>query len=99
SSCYAYAPVFNGIGQYPGSSLPSGSAPGLLSALDINYQPLISTLPPGTYLNYFGLYYGSIDNFNTLEFYSGDTLVATVSGDTILAACGACKPGDQSSDA
>jgi len=97
SSCYAYAPTFQGIGQYPGSALPPGVT-GWQSAVDINYQPLVNTLPAGTYLNYFGLYYGSIDNYNTLEFYSGDTKVATITGASILAACGTCHPGDQSSD-
>ncbi|WP_077035542.1 hypothetical protein [Pelomonas sp. KK5] len=99
SSCYAYAPVHNGIGQYPGSALPAGTAPGVLSVVDINYQPLISTLPAGTYLNYFGLYYGSIDTYNTLEFYSGNTKVATITGKSILAACGSsCTSGDRTSD-
>ncbi len=98
SSCYAYAPSSAGAGQYPGSSLPSGTAPGVLSLVHINYAPLVSTLPAGTYLNYFGLYYGSIDTFNQLDFYSGNTLVATVTGASILAACGSsCKSGDQHS--
>jgi hypothetical protein len=95
SSCYAYAPASGGVGLYPGSALPSGLPSTVLSQVDINYQPLISTLPPGTYLNYFGLYYGSIDKFNTLDFFSGNT----VTGQSILDACGTCKPGDQGSDA
>jgi PEP-CTERM motif len=28
----------------------------------------------------FGLYWGSVDNYNSLSFYNGDTLVATVTG-------------------
>ncbi len=99
SSCYAYAPPSNGAGLYPGSSLPPGLPANVLSSVNIDYSPLLATLPAGTFLNYFGLYYGSIDNYNQLTFYSGNTLVATVSGASILAACGGCTPGDRSSDA
>ena len=28
----------------------------------------------------FGLYWGSVDTYNSLTFYSGDTLVATITG-------------------
>jgi hypothetical protein len=30
--------------------------------------------------NSFGLYWGSVDTFNSLAFYNGDTLVATITG-------------------
>lgn len=36
----------------------------------------------GSY-DYFGLYWGSVDNYNTLEFYNGDALVASISGHEI----------------
>ncbi|MDY0748906.1 hypothetical protein SNE35_30690 [Paucibacter sp. R3-3] len=99
SSCYAYAPVYQGQGMYAGSALPADAPVGALSAVDILYQPLIDSLPAGTQLNYVGLYYGSIDHYDKLEFYSGTTLVATVSGTSILDACGSCTPGDRTSDA
>src|SRR5688572_8508995 len=35
---------------------------------------------PGNSYNYFGLYWGSIDDYNSLEFYNGDTLLKTVKG-------------------
>jgi hypothetical protein len=38
----------------------------------------------GTSYNYFGLYWGSIDDYNKLRFYSGDTLIASVSGLNVL---------------
>ena len=33
--------------------------------------------------NYFGLWWGSIDLYNTLEFFNGDTLVATYTGQDV----------------
>jgi len=35
--------------------------------------------PGGTY-NYFGLWWGSVDTYNTLSFYNGATLVASITG-------------------
>ena len=37
------------------------------------------------YLLYFGLLWGSIDDYNTLEFYSDNTLVDTVTGSMVTA--------------
>lgn len=34
---------------------------------------------------YFGLYWGSIDTFNTISFYNGSTLVASFTGSNVLA--------------
>lgn len=34
---------------------------------------------------YFGLLWGSVDNYNTLSFYHGDTLVGSVTGSQVLA--------------
>jgi hypothetical protein len=34
----------------------------------------------GTSYNYFGLYWGSIDAYNSLRFYSGGTLIANITG-------------------
>jgi hypothetical protein len=44
--------------------------------------------------NYFGLYWGSIDTYNQLEFYMGNTLRAVVTGGQVLASFGIA--GDQS---
>lgn len=35
----------------------------------------------GTTANYFGLYWGSIDNYNTLEFYNDGNLLASIGGE------------------
>jgi hypothetical protein len=35
---------------------------------------------PGNSYNYFGLYWGSIDDYNSLEFYNGETLLKRVTG-------------------
>ncbi len=51
-----------------------------------------SLLAPGDFINYFGIYYGSIDTYNDLYFYSSTdatgTPVATVTGASIIAALG-----------
>lgn len=49
---------------------------------------------PGGYL-YFGLLWGSIDNYNTLSFYDGATLVGTVTGVQAAAAAGTLPNGNQ----
>lgn len=42
--------------------------------------------PLGASYNYFGLYWGSIDDYNSLSFYSGATLVASVTGLNVIQA-------------
>lgn len=44
------------------------------------------TLTLSSAYNYFGLYWGSMDDYNTLKFYSGDTLVETVNGAAVITA-------------
>jgi hypothetical protein len=39
----------------------------------------------GESYNYFGLYWGSIDNYNSLSFYSNNSLIATITGDQVIA--------------
>jgi hypothetical protein len=39
----------------------------------------------GSAYNYFGLYWGSIDDYNTLSFYSGNSLVASLTGSNVIA--------------
>lgn len=63
----------------------------------ISYGALLSA---GDYINYFGLYYGSIDSYNDLYFYSDDAgtqLVATVTGASLLTALGGTA-GNQTDD-
>jgi hypothetical protein len=42
------------------------------------------TADPGASYNYFGLYWGSIDDYNTLRFFNGGTLVATITGTDVI---------------
>lgn len=41
------------------------------AVVNFDYSGLLSTLGTGASLNYFGLYYGSIDTFNNVTFYGG----------------------------
>ncbi|WP_157900092.1 PEP-CTERM sorting domain-containing protein [Rhodoferax koreense] len=69
-TCYAFGPT-------PGGALPD--------KVNINYSGLLATLGPGASLNYFGLYYGSIDTFNDLIFYNASgAVIATVTGSSLI---------------
>jgi hypothetical protein len=50
----------------------------------------------GSYANYFGLFWGSIDDYNTLSFWKAGTMVASYNGNQITPLVG---NGDQTSDA
>ncbi|MEJ0037496.1 MAG: PEP-CTERM sorting domain-containing protein [Gammaproteobacteria bacterium] len=39
---------------------------------------------PGELYNYFGLYWGSIDDYNWITFYNGDTQLATITGTDVI---------------
>lgn len=43
-----------------------------------------ATLTLGTQADYFGLYWGSIDNYNSISFYLGGSLVATYTGTDLV---------------
>ena len=58
----------------PYITVPYPTAPGSITAT-----------PGGSY-NYFGLYWGSMDDYNTLEFYSGNQLIASINGKDVIAA-------------
>lgn len=47
----------------------------------IDYAPILAA---GDSINYLGLYYGSIDTYNEILFYSGDTLLGGLTGTDIL---------------
>ena len=47
-----------------------------------------ATLSLSNAYNYFGLYWGSIDDYNTLKFYNGTTLLETVNGTSVITALG-----------
>ena len=71
----------------------------------MEYAGVIGLLTGGQYLNDFGLYYGSIDPYNMIEFFDANgALVDIVYGSDIIAACSpacspACAPGSQTAGA
>jgi hypothetical protein len=69
TSCYAYGPT-------QGGPLPD--------KVTINYSGLLSELGASS-LNYFGLYYGSIDTFNDLTFYNANGgVIARITGTSLI---------------
>jgi hypothetical protein len=53
--------------------------------VNFNYAGLLSTLGTNASLNYFGLYYGSIDNFNDVTFYNAQGgVIQTVTGTDLI---------------
>jgi hypothetical protein len=49
--------------------------------VNFNYSGLLGTLGPNASLNYFGLYYGSIDTFNDVTFYNAQGgVIQTITG-------------------
>lgn len=48
---------------------------------------------PGQAYDYFGLYWGSIDDYNWISFYNGDTLLGKITGNDVIAA--GAQLGDQ----
>ena len=68
-TCYAYGPT-------QGGALPD--------KVTINYSGLLAQLGASS-LNYFGLYYGSIDTFNDLTFYNANGgVIAKVTGTSLI---------------
>lgn len=79
------------VGNY---QIVSGSASGLYAQPAGTSGPYLTVPNPvangnalftlGTQANYFGLFWGSIDNYNTISFYSAGTLLAAYSGTDIV---------------
>lgn len=65
-------------GPNQGSGVPNAE-------VNFNYSGLLSTLGTNARLNYFGLYYGSIDTFNDVIFYNaaGD-IIQTITGAALI---------------
>jgi len=66
------------------TAAPAGDATPYLSVA-YPYQSGIETATLNHSYNYFGLYWGSIDDYNKVQFYSGDTLIATITGSDVIA--------------
>ena len=88
AGCTGYASCF-GNGAIVQGSLPGRyAAPGLLSdtnpylsvPLDLSQTTLSATLLLPTTANYFGLFWGSIDDYNTLSFLLNGSTVASFTG-------------------
>ncbi|MDO6557900.1 Npun_F0296 family exosortase-dependent surface protein [Paraglaciecola chathamensis] len=88
SSCYAYT---------------TPSTVGVDSFVDIDYTNFLnsigSTAPSlaGSSVNYLGFYWGSVDTYNSFEFYSNDILVSRITGAELLAELNGTA-GDQVAD-
>lgn len=93
-----------GFGPRPGGGTPA--------TVRIDYTPLIQGLilaglvPADTKISYLGLYYGSIDYYNNIKFYDGNTLLTStdemldggvIEGQEILTKLGGAT-GNQASD-
>lgn len=66
-----------GFGPQAGGTLPA--------SVRIDYSALLN---PGAKVSYLGLYYGSIDTYNDIAIYDGNTLLRTITGSEVLAAGG-----------
>lgn len=70
--------TFFAYGPNQGSSTDSAE-------VNFNYSGLLSTLGTNASLNYFGLYYGSIDTFNDVVFYNADgQVLRTLTGTELI---------------
>lgn len=83
---------YTGAGSVVNFSAPGGTA--APAGDNTNYYtvayPLQSgvgtfTADAGESYNYFGLYWGSIDNYNVLNFYSNNSLIASITGTQVIA--------------
>ena len=68
-------------GQY---AAPVGDSTAYLAVPNSTSTGAVSATPGGSY-NYFGIYWGSIDQFNTLTFLDDGTQVGSFSGATVIA--------------
>lgn len=55
------------------------------TSLELDYSALLAA-NDDTGITYLGFYWGSVDNYNDFEFYSGNSLVTTITGSQLLAA-------------
>ena len=87
TTCYAYT-TNNGSGT---------------SSVSIDYTNFLANIGgavpalAGSYIDYLGFYWGSVDSYNTFEFYSNNVLVKSITGVELLAQLGGVS-GDQVSD-
>jgi hypothetical protein len=94
----------SGSGQIVQGSASTYARPGLTDDTkylsvpkDVNTS-VTFTVNLGYKSDYLGLYWGSIDDYNTIDLYNGGSLVATITGTQILALTGgsSAAPANQS---
>jgi len=83
-----------GFGNAPGVNTTNYITSGSTGSIAAAAAELILPAAVGGYL-YFGLLWGSIDDYNTLSFYDGNTLVGTVTGVAAASAAGTLPNGNQ----
>jgi hypothetical protein len=82
-------------GSVAGShAAPAGDTSPYLAIPTQGQQGFVTATPGGSH-NYFGLYWGSMDSYNTLTFFNGATQIASLTGQDVLAA--AAAQGNQTS--
>ncbi|MFN6008615.1 MAG: Calx-beta domain-containing protein, partial [Microcystis sp.] len=85
---------FPSLPSYTGGSIRQGDEVGFWSALSndtseylsvdpFSGTPSVISAPNGTLWKYFGLYWGSIDDYNSIEFWKDNTRIAYYSGSDI----------------
>lgn len=73
---------------------PDQNSPVSNAEVNFNYAGLLNTLGPDASLNYFGLYYGSIDTFNDVTFYNAaGGIIQTITGAELIRQFGGVSGG------
>jgi hypothetical protein len=82
-------------GRYAAPSLTNTSC--YLSVPDASPSTRTETFTTGEDFNYFGLFWGSMDQYNTLSFYDDGVLVASFTGSDVVAfgSANGEQPGDR----
>lgn len=84
-TCFAYTPAQGGA----------------FGTVELNYASLLSNasnlLGSTVGINYFGFYWGSVDDYNDFSFFNGDTAIGTLTGEFLLGELGG-NTGNQTSD-
>lgn len=56
------------------------------SWVEMDHTAILAIAGAGVYIDYLGFYWGSVDTYNSFEFFRDDQLVATLSGSDLLGA-------------
>ncbi len=65
-----------GFGPGPGASVDAQHP----ATIRVDYTDLLALFGPNAKISYLGLYYGSIDTYNNVAFYQGNSLITQASG-------------------